>query len=466
MRTRANAITNAALGGKWRGEDGWLTDGGTRGAGRLVARLRGDDGWHFFFQYFDKDDKRRLLLIGPYDTTGRRGRTLQGARDRAAELSALYRGGVTDLHEYFERRREAQERAHKAEQEAARREQEAAQRSTLRQLLDAYTGHLERAGKQSARDAKGIFELHVFDAAPDLADRKAADISVDDLVGLIGKVAEAGKGRTAAKLRSYLRAAYAMAIRSKTDPGAPLTMRAFGIAANPVASIGALSQFNRARDRNLDADELRVFLQRLEDSPEGVKRDAVELALLLGGQRSAQLLRARPVDVDMSAATITLYDRKGARKQPRKHMLPLAKKAAAILRRRLDALPEDAPFVFTSDGKTGMRSETIAEVVTEISDAMVEAKEARDAFQLRDLRKTAETRMAALGVSSDVRAMILSHGLGGVQKRHYDFHDYADEMRAALEKWQRHLERVKSDDESGKVVQLRKRRTTRGSGES
>lgn len=56
---------------------------------------------------------------------------------------------------------------------------------------------------------------------------------------------------------------------------------------------------------------------------------------------------------------------------------------------------------------------------------------------MRDLRRTAETHMAALGISSDVRAQIQSHGLGGIQARHYDRHDYMPEKRAALEKWSR-----------------------------
>jgi hypothetical protein len=56
--------------------------------------------------------------------------------------------------------------------------------------------------------------------------------------------------------------------------------------------------------------------------------------------------------------------------------------------------------------------------------------------------------LASLGVSSDVRAMIQSHGLGGVQKRHYDFYEYALEMRAALEKWQRHLAKLEAGEQA------------------
>ena len=83
-----------------------------------------------------------------------------------------------------------------------------------------------------------------------------------------------------------------------------------------------------------------------------------------------------------------------------------------------------------------LRKETVAGLVEEIEKAMLAADELeRGPFSMRDLRRTAETHMAALGVSSDVRAQIQSHGLGGIQARHYDRHDYMPEKRAALKQW-------------------------------
>ena len=54
--------------------------------------------------------------------------------------------------------------------------------------------------------------------------------------------------------------------------------------------------------------------------------------------------------------------------------------------------------------------------------------------------------LASLGVSSDVRAQLQSNGLGGVQARHYDRHDYALEKRAAIELWASHLDRLKAGE--------------------
>jgi len=273
---------------------------------------------------------------------------------------------------------------------------------------------------------------------------------------VISRVVEAGKGRTADKLRSYLRASYQLAVESKTNPAAPMTLRTFGITINPIASIGALAQFNRARDRTLAAPELGALLRRIDALQPGAQRDALQLLLLLGGQRPMQMLRMKAADVDLSAATVTLYDGKGARSQPRKHVIPLVKDAAVILGRRLESAG-DAPL-FSTDERTSMRSETLSALVADISAAMVKAKESREPFQLRDLRRTAETMLASLKISSDIRAQLQSHGLGGVQARHYDRHSYALEKKQALEKWSRHLASLKAGKQAD-VLPLKKRST-------
>lgn len=448
----AHELAARELEAPWAGKDRWLSDGGSRGAGRLVGKLS-QAGVTWYFAYTGTAGNRRFWPIGPYDPKGKRGTfTLANARDEAARLSKLHREVGRDLHEHFEGVRAAEEAAREAAAKAAKLAEAQAKQSTLRQLLAAYADHLERTGRQSAGAVRNIFKNHVTDAAPELADSRAADATLDDFVDLIRRPEEAGKGRTAAKLRSYLRAAFALAIRSRTDPAAPASLKTFGIKANPIAGIASMSQHNHARDRHLSESELAAFLRRLDAEPEGARRDALALCLLLGGQRPAQLLRLRPVDVDLDAGTLALFDTKGRRSTPRRHVLPIVGKAAPILARLMDGLEERAPLVFG-----GLRPEAITRTVGAICAAMLEAKETREPFELRDLRRTCETTLAALKVSSDVRAQIQSHGLGGVQQKHYDRHDYADEKRQALAKWQRHLERIKAG-EVPKVIDLAKRR--------
>jgi integrase len=194
--------------------------------------------------------------------------------------------------------------------------------------------------------------------------------------------------------------------------------------------------------------------------PETPKRDLLLLCLYLGGQRPTQLSRARLVDLDLSANTITLFDAKGARTQPRVHILHLSEEAARIFKRLSDRSYSfvsnhdgQSSLLFTNDGKTGLRVETVSALVNDIATEMLEVKELRESFELRDIRRTCETMMAALKISSDIRAQIQSHGLGGVQARHYDRHNYMDEKRDALEKWNRYLEKLITG-KTGQVIPI------------
>jgi hypothetical protein len=56
------------------------------------------------------------------------------------------------------------------------------------------------------------------------------------------------------------------------------------------------------------------------------------------------------------------------------------------------------------------------------------------AFQgRRDISRSIETRLQALGVSREIGSQRLSHGrTSGVQHKHYDRHDYLTEKADAL----------------------------------
>jgi integrase len=117
----------------------------------------------------------------------------------------------------------------------------------------------------------------------------------------------------------------------------------------------------------------------------------------------------------------------------------LAPIAAAIVR-ELVARAErlKSPWLFASAmpgyhhkyATPAQASETIRRVCKAISAAH---------FDQLDLRRTCETQLAALGVSSDLRAQILSHALGTVADRHYQRHEFMVEKLAALRQWELHV---------------------------
>jgi integrase len=434
----------------------WVSDGRTRGAGSLWFR-KSDDGQRtsVYFGYAH-EGKNRKLPIGTYDEEGVSGLTLKQCREKYGAISTIYQSGITDLREHFEHEREVAGRAKQAQADAVRRAAEEAQRGTLRQLLAARVSYLRRKGStNSAKDEESMFRRHLSD---DLKDRKATEPGAPEFKVVIAKLVEDGHGRGAGKLRTALRAAYQLAVDSGTDPDVPLEFGAFGITINPVASISArsLSKYNRMCERTLSAPELTAFLKRIDALEQVQLRDALKLCLCLGGQRPTQLLRAAASDIDIDAGSITLYDKKGQRRAgPRRHVVPLTKEASAILEARLVAIVEvgerrralgdfSVVPVFSTDDVTPMWRNTLSALVKEISDDMVKEGEARAPFQLRDIRRTCETMLAALKVSKDVRSQLLSHGLGGVQNQHYDHHTYWLKKLQALKRWAAHLAKLKA----------------------
>jgi integrase len=230
--------------------------------------------------------------------------------------------------------------------------------------------------------------------------------------------------------------AYALALNVELDASVSSEFLPFGVQSNPVASTGSLSDFNNAREHTLTEAELLTYWQRLGELKSEPIRAELKLALLLGGQRATQLLRLRRADVDLQSGTLRLYDSKGRRKQPRVHELPLTTDALAILAPMMErAETLGCDWVFTSNGIVPIVPDTLATTARELANEMKRAGETRVSFMLSDIRRTAETLFASKGISRDVRAQIQSHGLSGVQARHYDKHDYRDEKRRALDSW-------------------------------
>jgi integrase len=423
--------------------DRWLSDAiGQRNAGRLLVRIspKPKEAKHFYFRYTSGEGRRVAIHLGPFTPDPKpNALTLQQARDKADEYRRIHKTPETrDVRAHLKREEKARVEAERVE-EIRRQEAAAATdaglRFTVRALVAAYVAYLENKGKRrSSLDARNIFKNHLD--ATEFAGLPAKDMTSKNVTELLRRVVEAGHGRTAAKLRSYLRAAYALALGADLNPAAPSAFIGFELETNPVAGVNALAEFSRTRDRTLSQNELFAFWRRLDEIQSGMVRAALKLALLLGGQRPAQLLRLRRADVDVRAGRLVLFDTKGKRATPRRHELPIPDAAQKVLVPCLEsAAALKSEWVFTTAGKVPLVPHTLMVEVREVATTMVDEGEATQPFSLSDLRRTAETTLASLGVSQDVRAQIQSHGLGGVQQKHYNRHDYRPEKREALERW-------------------------------
>jgi hypothetical protein len=99
-----------------------------------------------------------------------------------------------------------------------------------------------------------------------------------------------------------------------------------------------------------------------------------------------------------------------------------------LARADLDLLKRQGEFaISTTAGKKAISVRTLAGWAHNVVGDTIED------FQLKRIRSGVETLLAANGVSRDVRGHLQSHGLTGVQARHYDGHDYMAEKRSALD---------------------------------
>lgn len=393
----------------------WVSDGGPRGGGTLVARKLASGATVFYFRYTVASGRRDVIPLGEY---GGHALSLDAARDAAGKLSVRYRNGECDLRASLRAARDEVEVQAKAKREC-----------TLGALLTAYAYQLQRDGRRSAKEVRRVLTRYVEEPFADLWSRALTDVTPDDLLRIIAAPVEVGKLRQAEMLRAYLRAAFSAGIRARQSATAIPALRELRVTFNTAATLTPIEGADKARNRALSLTELRAYWCRIQEHDHAVLR----FHLLTGCQRVRQLARATMADYDADANTLRLADLKGRRSEPRYYEVPLIPAAKdAMLAMRGGA---SGPFVFTfTGGASGALYAGVMARVHRIAAAMFDAGELPSGpFTPGDLRRTVETRLAAAGISKETRAHLQSHGLGGVQDRHYDRHSYLPEMRSALE---------------------------------
>lgn len=425
-RSDARILTELAIKNLKHGER--RTDGALpSGNGRLVvsctkARGRTRRVWTFRYR---KSEVHGELMIGEHP-----GMTLEQARTEARRLVELVRDGLDPKIERVEARR--------ANVEATR---EKAALGSFSALLDSYVAKLRASGKLCGREVERLFELHVTIPWPALAKSAANSIRPEDIRDILARLVRKGIKRQTNILRSYLQAAFTYGAHADFDPRRAATDSAlFRLTANPVSLLPRIQEFETTRDRVLTDDEFRhVWRQlctvRLEISL------ALRCAILLGGQRFTQLLRATWADYDKQAKVLRLTDAKGKRATALPHYLPVSERVGQLLD-ELWGLNSAGPFVFsTCGGKKGIHATSLPSIFAEMRQAWrTDGGDPAVDFQGRDIRRSIETRLQALGVSREIRAQLLSHGrTSGVQQKHYERHDYIREKTAALELLEVHL---------------------------
>jgi integrase len=291
--------------------------------------------------------------------------------------------------------------------------------------------HVRRKNRVStAQNVEGIFNSIVL---PAWRGRTIGSIRRRDVIELVESVAASGRGYRANRTCAALSKFFAWLVGRDVLAFSPAT----GVERPHKEEI---------RTRVLSDDELRALWLACE--PEGASDQAIRMLILTGARRN-EIGRMCWQEVDEDRRLWTLPA--GRTKNAREHAIPLSAQAWALI----EARPRFAscPFVFSADGKRAVNNWD--EIKRRIS---AKARVAADSWRLHDLRRTAASGMQKLGVSVPVIEKALNHvsgtfrGIVGV----YQTHDYADEVRIALQKWADRVEEIVGG-KPAKVVKLRGR---------
>lgn len=291
---------------------------------------------------------------------------------------------------------------------------------------------------KSGETAKRELNRHVVSV---WGDRDIHDIKKRDVIDLLDGIADSGRVVSANRVRAYLNKFLNWCVERDVIDQSP----AMGV--KPAAK-------EKSRDRVLSDDEIRWFWEacQLEGHPWG----HLGKLLLLTGQRVGEVCGMTDGEVGSDLWRLSA-DRT---KNGCAHDVPMSGATLQALG-DIERIKSDRGLILTTTGKTPLSGfhkgrNHLAERMIEIaSEEMGEAVDIPH-WTFHDLRRTAATGMAQLGIPVRVTEAVLNHvsGSGGGIVAVYQRYDYADEKRDALNAWARFVSEL-VDGRSDNVVRMR-----------
>jgi integrase len=290
---------------------------------------------------------------------------------------------------------------------------------------------------KSGETAKRELNRHVVSV---WGERDIHDIQKRDVIDLLDRIADSGRVVSANRVRAYLNKFLSWCVERDILDQSP----AMGV--KPVAK-------EKSRDRVLSDEEIRWLWEACQR--EGHPWGHLGKLLLLTGQRVGEVVGMTDREVGGD-----LWHLAGERtKNGRAHNVPLSQ-ATRMALDDVERIKGDAGLIMTTNGKTPLsgfhkgRNRLADRMIEVASEEMGQAVEIPH-WTFHDLRRTAATGMARLGIPVRVTEAVLNHvsGSGGGIVAVYQRHDYAEEKRAALEAWARFVSDL-VEDKSVNVVRF------------
>ena len=365
----------------------------------LVIQPSGVKSWALRYRFAGKPKK---LTLGRWPVMG-----LADARAAASEaIEAVDHGSDPS--------------AAKKRSKAAQMEAQLSERDKVKTLVGQF-GKRHLSTLKSGETVKRELNRHVVAV---WGERDIHDIAKRDVIDLLDSIADSGRVVTANRVRAYLNKFLNWCAERDIIDQSP------AIGVKPVAK-------ERSRDRVLSDEEIRWFWQACDR--EGQPWGHLGKMLLLTGQRLGEA-----VNMTDSEVSFDLWHLSADRtKNGRAHDVPLSEAARDVLG-GVERVKSDAGYIFTTTGESALQgyhkgrnhiASRMIKIASEEAGQLVEIPH----WTFHDLRRTAATCMARLGIPVRVTEAVLNHvsGTGGGIVGVYQRHNFADEKRHALDAWAR-----------------------------
>ena len=217
------------------------------------------------------------------------------------------------------------------------------------------------------------------------------------------------------------------------------------IDANPVSGfeISDAGGFEVSRQRWLNHDELAAFAKAMQDTPNFGRQNELAVWLLLAlCVRKMELLSARWTEFDLERGVWSLHPSRT--KMNQSIDIPLA---APVLRwlEEVQVFSCNSEYLFPARRLIHMkggvpRRNRFGHISPDTLNVALRRLPLDDIehFTVHDMRRTARTHMAALGVDRFVAERALNHKVRDVEGV-YNQYDYFEERKVALERWAKWL---------------------------
>lgn len=313
---------------------------------------------------------------------------------------------------------------------------------TVEDVVREFLAFAERRRKRPEQ-ARYLLESNVV---PALGQRPVSELRKRDIVEMLDKIVRRGSPVLANRVQQVLKQAFQVAADRDLIESVPIFPRALA---------GGDEQ---VRTRVLSEKEIRTLWHGLDtlSTGDGIKADdgktvkiarplALALKLQLAtAQRRGEIAAGRWDRVSDATWCIPSSPKKKRAKENVPHYVPLSQLAQSLLE-DLRTLADGSPF--------WLPSQRTAKVATDRARSISKAaREARCALKMadwrpHDLRRTARTFMAKIGVTETVAERVLGHGPDDPMVATYNQYPYREEMRAALDQWGAELQRIVSPED-------------------